>query len=396
MISSSSQIIGQKHLIGEDAPITKIIQNNTGDSFILYGNSGIGKTTIANYVASKLNKTTFKLNAAKSTKKEFEEVLFNYSNQDLLIVIDEIHRLDKIKQNLLLPYLEKQNISIIGTTTENPIYHLHSAFRSRVLIFDLVVPTNQELYDYLTNYNKVSYKNNLLDEKIIQNIISSSGGDIRKVNQYFEFIVKNYENEQLTDEILKTILKENIQFRFQQDEHYDLISAFQKSIRASDVNAALFYASKLLLSGDHDAFFRRLAVIAYEDIGLANPNLVTKVLNAIQLFKSIGMPEGQIILSNIIIELSLSPKSQTAYKAIKRSMDIVKKNPNIQMPDNIKQNRDENNYYNKDEAFYQNLLPKEIQKEEFVIFEGDSNYELKLKEQYEKLKNYKKGKNDKR
>ncbi|MFV0289141.1 MAG: AAA family ATPase [Mycoplasmatales bacterium] len=389
MLKKIEDIIGQDKLIKNNGPLKKMIDNNNFASFVLYGSSGIGKTTIANIIATYTKKTSFNLNAVKTTKKEFEEVLFNYQNQELLIIVDEVHRLDKIKQNLFLPYLEKENIMLIGTTTENPTYHLHSAFRSRVLIFPLEEINFQQLFDYLQKYNLVKFPQNILGEKVIQNIVLASGNDIRKSLQFFNFIVNNYPKKELTAEILQTILQANIRHQSKQDEHYDLISAFQKSIRASAVNAALFYLAKLLLIGNYEILFRRLAIIAYEDIGLANPSLVTKVLNAIELFKTIGMPEGRIILANIIIELALSPKSITAYQALDEAIADVKRYPNATIPLNIRQNQDENNKYSKEQAFYQNLLPQEVKNSEYVKFQTNSRYETKLYEQYEKLKKLK-------
>lgn len=389
MIKNLSQIIGQDKLVKNNGPLKRMIDNKSFESFILYGSSGLGKTTIANVIALYTQKTIFNLNAAKTAKKEFEDVLINYQNQELLLLVDEIHRLDKIKQNLLLPYLEKSNIMLIGTTTENPIHHLHSAFRSRVLLFELEEVSYEQLFDYLKNYNQEQFFNNILDENILQNIVLASGNDIRKSLQFFNFIINNYKNQELTEEILKTILQSNIRHRSNQEEYYDIISAFQKSIRASDVNAALFYLAKLLIIGEHDILLRRLAIIAYEDIGIANATLVTKVFNAIELFKTIGMPEGRIILANIIIELALSPKSITAYQALDQAIADVKKYPNATIPLNIRQNRDDNNQYFKEEVFYQNLLPKEVKNSEYIKLQNNSRYEAKLLEQYEKLKKLK-------
>lgn len=388
-INEKEHIIGQEHLFGSTGPIKRMLDNDSFTSFILYGPSGIGKTTIANFIANKVDRDVFNLNATKTSKAEFEKILKDYQNIDILIIIDEVHRLDKQKQNMFLPYLEKDNLIIIGTTTENPIYNLHNAFLSRVLLFETKSIKNEALFNFIKRLNETKYKQNILTNNTLNKIVTCSGNDIRKAKQYFEFIVTNYKDEELTEEIYKTIFKPNIKYEADGDRHYDLISAFQKSIRASDVNAALFYLAALLSSGDYDAILRRLSVIAYEDIGLANFNITNKVYNAIEVFKSLGMPEGRIILANIVIELALSPKSTTAYNSLDKAILDINENPNFSVPPNIRQNRDENNRYIKEECFYTSNLPDKYKYKEYLEFKGNSKYEETLKERYAQLKEQK-------
>ncbi len=395
MISDLNEVIGQEHLIGKNGPINKMLKNNNFYSFILYGPSGSGKTTLANYVAKESKKNLFNLNAVKTSKKELEEVLKSYQNSDVVILIDEIHRLDKGKQNLFLPYLEKENIILIGTTTENPTYYLNNAFRSRVLLFEYKSITNEVLFDFIKNYNLNKYDDNILEDYVIKSIVNVSNGDIRKSIKYFKFIVENYKNDELDQNVLHNILTYTVSFKSDGDEHYDLISAFQKSIRASDVNAAIYYLARLLSVGDHDILLRRMIVIVCEDIGLANSSLITKVYNATELFKKVGMPEGGMILANVVIEMALSNKSTTAYKAIKSAISDVEIYPNLEIPKNIVQNQELGYEYDRKKVFYQNNLPEELRYAKYVQLKTNSIHEKALKDNYEKLLKLKE-KNDKR
>ncbi len=395
MISSLNEVIGQEHLIGKNGPINKMLENNNFYSFILYGPSGSGKTTLASYVAKKSNKSVFNLNAVKTSKKELEEVLKSYQSSEVVILVDEIHRLDKAKQNLFLPFLEQENIILIGTTTENPTYYLNNAFRSRVLLFKYKSVNNDTLFNFIKSYNLKNYADNILEDYVVKSVVNVSGGDIRKTMKYFKFLVENYKNDELDRNVLNDVLTYTVSFKSDGDEHYDLISAFQKSIRASDVNAAIYYLARLLSVGDHDVLLRRLIVIACEDIGLANPTLITKVYNATELFKKIGMPEASMILSNVVIEMALSNKSTTAYKAINSALSDIEIYPNLEIPKNIVQNQEVGYEYDRTKVFYQNNLPEELRYAKYVDLKTNSASEKALKENYEKLIKLKE-KNDKK
>ncbi len=395
MISSLNEVIGQEHLIGLNGPINKMLENNNFYSFILYGPSGSGKTTLANYVARASDKSVFNLNAVKTSKKELEEVLKSYQNSEVVILVDEIHRLDKAKQNLFLPYLENENIILIGTTTENPTYYLNNAFRSRVLLFEYNSVDNDTLFNFIKAYNLKNYSDNILEDYVVKSIVNVSSGDIRKAMKYFKFLVENYKCEELNQNVLNDVLTYTVSFKSDGDEHYDLISAFQKSIRASDVNAAIYYLARLLSVGDHDVLLRRMIVIACEDIGLANSELINKVYNATELFKKVGMPEGGMILSNVVIEMALSNKSTTAYKAINSALSDVEIYPNLEIPKNIVQNQEIGYEYDRVKVFYQNNLPEELKYTTYVDLKTNSLNEKSLKENYDKLLKLKE-KNDKR
>lgn len=383
------EIIGQQHLLN-NGPIGKMLSNKNISSMVLYGQSGIGKTTLANYIIKDLTYTKFTINAVNTPINKIKEILENYGLDNLILLIDEIHRLDKTKQNLLLPYLEKINVIVIGTTTENPYYSFLQPLRSRFLFFELQPPKDEEIYYYLQKKNKNKYPQNILNNQVLKQIINASSGDLRKNIQYFEFLQKNYKNSEINDEVLKVLLQNN--HLYQEDEHFNYMSALQKSIRASDVNAALFYTAKLLIMGDYNVLTRRLIVIAYEDIGLANPALFNRISLGIDNFQKIGMPEGRIILANLIVELALSPKSQTAYQSLDKAIDLAKNNLQITIPPNIRQNQPQNNKYNQTTAFYQDNLPLELQGINFLEFNQKSKNEKLYQEQYEKIKKEKNAK----
>lgn len=386
-------IIGQQHLIDDNGPLNRMLKNENLHSFILYGKSGIGKTTLANTFGEESNHTVITLNGAKTTKTEFVEVLKTYNNSDVIILIDEIHRLDKAKQNLLLPYLEKENIVIIGTTTEDVHFSLIPPMLSRMLIFEMKDLNAEELEEYLKVRNKEDFSDNILDDEILKKIIQNADGDIRKGIKYFEFLAKNYTNEEISnvEAILDNIIVPNRYYNSEGKEHYDYVSAFQKSIRASDVNASVYYLMKLLNMGDYAGLLRRLIVIANEDIGLANPELVYAANDVVEAFNKIGMPEGGMLLTNYVIELALSPKSRLGYESSGKALKAVKERPNEEIPGHIKIDQVPELKYDKRKAFFTNNLPRRIKDREFVEISENTTYEKKLKKRKEYLDTLKSG-----
>lgn len=383
-------IIGQKHLIGELGPIKQMISNNTLQSFVLWGNSGIGKTTLAKAITNELKYSHYNLNAVTNNKKEIEEILKECNDYKNIIIIDEIHRLDKVKQNLLLPYLEKENIIVIGTTTENPMFTLNNALRSRLFMYKMEELSNNELINYLKQKNKEEHPQNILSEQILQYIINYSNDDLRKINKFFNFIVQNYQNEEITLEILNVLFNDNLTYSNNKDEIYNHLSALQKSIRASDVNASVYYLGKLLIFGEYEHLLRRLIVIANEDIGLANPPLMYNCNNVVDSFNKVGMPEGRMLLSNYVIELALSPKSNLGYSTINEVFNTIQLNPQLEVPDTIAVQDKNNNKYNREETFYRNNLPPKIKNKNFVKIRLNTNNEKKLAQRLDyinKLKN---------
>lgn len=277
---SLNDVIGQKHLVGENKVLFNMVKHKRIFSMILYGNPGIGKTTIALAIVKELNLEYKLLNATVNNKKDFDEAVKEAKEKNgLIILMDEIHRLNKDKQDLLLPYLESGLITLIGMTTANPYHSINTAIRSRCQIFELKPLTKD---DILEGINKVLIKNpEILIEEDAKNYIATlSNGDLRFAYNFLE-VAYACSKDIITIETLKTINdKPSIVIDKNDDGYYDTISALQKSIRGSDVNAALHYLAKLIVADDLDIILRRLSVIAYEDIGLANPSIGPK-MNAV-------------------------------------------------------------------------------------------------------------------
>lgn len=319
-----SEVIGQEHLIGKDKILTNLVKNKKIFSMILYGPPGTGKTSIANAITEELNVKHRFLNATFNNKKDFEIVFEEtkiYGN--IVLVVDEIHRLNKDKQDLLLPMLENGLITLIGLTTSNPYHKINPAIRSRCQIFELLPLTKEEITKGLKkackSLNDIKIKNDAL------NLISTmSNGDFRFALNLLEVAYYSTSDKNITIDIIKTI---NNKASNPMDEnetgHYDVLSAFQKSIRGSDVNAALHYLARLISSGDLDSIYRRMTVIAYEDIGLANPNMGVRVDACINACERLGLPEARIPLGDMVIDLCLAPKSNSGHVALDLALKDV-------------------------------------------------------------------------
>ena len=322
-------VIGQKHLIGKNKILTNLVSHKKLFSMILYGNPGIGKTSIAMAIVNELGVRYRMLNAVINNKKDFDVVVEEAKlYQGLVVIMDEIHRLNKDKQDLLLPYLESGLITLIGMTTSNPYHAINPAIRSRCQIFELHDLTDQDIEEAIYKViDSAILKNLKIDEDAISYLIQQSNHDLRYVYNLIE--VSYYGgSHHLTKKYLQSISgKSSIYIDKNGDKYYNAISALQKSIRGSDVHASLYYLGLLIEAEDMDIICRRLSVIVYEDIGLANPNLGPRVDAAIQAALRLGFPEARIPLSEIVIEMALSPKSNSAEMAIDRVLsDIHTKN----------------------------------------------------------------------
>ena len=340
------EVIGQNHLVGKNKIISNMIKNNYLQSLILYGKPGVGKTSLACAIVNSLNKKYRMLNATINNKKDFDIVVEEAKMYgEIVVIMDEIHRLNKDKQDLLLPYLESGIIILIGMTTANPFHSINPAIRSRCQIFELNSLTDK---DILLGLNRVIEKNYLKGIKISNeelNYISNIAcGDLRYAYNVLELAYFS-SNKKISLKLLKDLInKPNFFHDKDGDGYYDSISAFQKSIRGSDVDAALHYLARLIVAGDLDIIYRRMSVIAYEDIGLANPMMGVKVDAAIKTCERLGLPEAQIVLSNIVIELALSPKSNSAYMAISDALNDINKGNIDDVPKHLKTNSKEYKY----------------------------------------------------
>ena len=383
------EVIGQKHLLGENKILRNLVKNQKLFSMILYGKPGIGKTTVALALIGSLNLRYRLLNATINNKKDFDVIIEEakmYGN--MVVVMDEIHRLNKDKQDLLLPYLESGLITLIGMTTSNPYHKINPAIRSRCQIFELKELTADDINKAIHKVVEKNVLENLkIDEDSINLISRLSSGDLRSAYNLLEVAYYSTSDFNITVDVIKNINSKPVFFHDQnEDGYYDAISAFQKSIRGSDVNASLHYLARLIEAEDLDIIYRRMTVIAYEDIGLANPMMGVKVDAAINACERLGLPEAQIILANIVIELALSPKSNSAYLAVDSALNDIRLGNTGNVPNHIKTNSSDYLYpHNYPNHFVkQQYLPDNLKGKKYYFPNNNAN-EKKLKEIMTKL-----------
>lgn len=375
-----NDVYGQNHLIGEGKILTNLVKNKKLFSMIFYGNPGCGKTSIANALVNELNMPYRMLNAVINKKTDFDIVIEEAKmNGQMILIIDEIHRMNKDKQDILLPYLENGKIIMIGLTTSNPYHSINPAIRSRCQIFEVKSLKPEDIVKIL-----IKAKDNLegiqIDDNCLNIISSSSNGDVRSALNLLEMAYYSSTDHIITEDVLKSInAKPIIYIDKNDDNYYNSISALQKSIRGSDADAAVYYLGVLLEAQDLDIIFRRLSVIAYEDIGLANPSIGPKLDAAINAATRVGFPECIIPLSEIVIEMALSPKSNSAYLAIDKALTTIRTKNCGSVPKHIHTNSKDylypHNY--KNSWVKQQYLPDNIKNEKFY-FPKNNAYENNL------------------
>jgi len=409
------EVVGQSHIIGKDKLLYRAIMADKISSIIFYGPPGTGKTTLAKVIANTTKASFRQINATVAGKKDMEEVVEQAKNDMVMkstrtiLFIDEIHRFNKGQQDYLLPFVEDGTIILIGATTENPYFEVNGALISRSHIFELKPLTQNDLKELI---NRAVYDNDKgmgafnasITEEAVDFLADQGGGDARRVLNAIELgILTTTPDEDgkiviTLDVASECIQKRAVRFDKNGDNHYDTISAFIKSMRGSDPDAAVYYLAKMLYAGESVTFIsRRIMICASEDVGNADPNALVVAVNAAQAVERVGMPEAQIILSQAVTYVATAPKSNAACNAIFEATDAVKKYGDLKIPPHLqdahykgasklgrgevyKYSHDYKNHYCK-----QQYLPYELDGQEFYR-PGDMGYELKIKDHMARLK----------
>ena len=410
---SLDEVIGQEHLTGINGTIRKMLENDTLNSLIFWGPPGTGKTTLAEIIAEQSGRKFFKLNAISSGVKDVREIIEETKKQNLfsgkspILFIDEIHRFNKTQQDSLLHAVEKGWVILIGATTENPSFEVVAALLSRCQVYTLKSLSYEKLEELLKSalnqYNSEFQSNFKIKEN--EAFIQYSGGDARKLINGLEIVLNQFlkdKNKEITSEEILSVLQENmVLYDKNGEQHYDIISAFIKSIRGSDPNAAVYWLARMLAGGEDIKFIaRRMLISASEDIGLANPNALTVATQCFQAVNVIGNPEARIILSECAVYLAVSPKSNSSYLAINEALSFVKKTGNLPVPLHLRNaptklmkdmNYGKNYQYAHDykEGFVeQEFLPEEISGTKFYQPKQNATEQKILEELKKKWKKY--------
>ncbi|MEM7109938.1 MAG: replication-associated recombination protein A [Bacteroidota bacterium] len=337
--SSLDQLIGQEHLVGDQGILRKTIRSGIVPSMILWGPPGVGKTTIANIIANEIKSPFYTLSAVSAGVKDVREVIDKAKRQSKVILfIDEIHRFNKSQQDALLGAVEKGVITLIGATTENPSFEVNSALLSRCQVYMLKSLTEDNLMQLIEQalIADEKLKKKAVDIQEKKALFQISGGDARKLLNLLELVIDSIQTDQvtITDQLVKDIAQQRVAvYDKSGEQHYDIISAFIKSLRGSDPNAAVYYLARMIEGGEDVKFIaRRMVILASEDIGNANPTALVIATNTFQAVTVIGYPEARIILSQCATYLACSPKSNASYIAINKAQALVRETGDLQVP----------------------------------------------------------------
>lgn len=405
--TSIDEVYGQKHILSENKTLRKMIDKDKITSMVFFGPPGVGKSTVASIIAKKTKSEYIKLNAVLSNVSEIREAIKkaekNLANsKKTILFIDEIHRFNKSQQDALLPAVENGTIVLIGSTTQNPYFYLTNALLSRIMLFEFRNLEDSDIKEAILKAiedkrglggNDIAVENEAIDL-----IVKYSHGDVRKALTYLEaafFVTQIDETKEkltITEEVVKDVTSKQI-LNFDEDEHYNTISAFIKSVRGSDTNAAIYYLARMLESGEDPRYIaRRLCILASEDIGLAEPEAINIASSLINIIEFIGMPEGRIPLAEVTIYLSLCPKSNSAYKAIDLAIRDIRNGELYSIPNYLKDNNSASFDKKSEEEYkYPHDFPYHIVKQDYLEKGIKKNYynpvdigeERELKKVYE-------------
>lgn len=408
--STLDDIVGQKHILGEGKPLRKIIESNKIPNLIFYGPSGVGKTTLATYIAKKTNMTFKKLNGTTASTSDLKDIFKELDGfaglNGVLLYLDEIQYFNKKQQQTLLEYIENGKITLIASTTENPYFYVYNAILSRSTVFEFKPVPYEEVekavrraFSILADENGISVE---IDDKTVKTISVACGGDVRKAMNSAElsFLATDTVDgvKTITEETAKDLTQRSaMRYDREGDEHYDILSAYQKSMRGSDANAALHYLARLLIAGDLISACRRLMVCACEDVGLAYPNLIPIVKSCVDIAMSVGLPEARIPLADAVIMVCNAPKSNSGEMAIDKAMADIKagnvgsiprqlQNTHYDGEDN--QNKGQHYLYPHDYNHHyvvQQYLPDILKDRQYYTY-GDNKNEQAFKSYWEKIK----------
>ena len=380
--TSIDEVYGQKHILSENKTLRKMIDKDKITSMVFFGPPGVGKSTVASIIAKKTKSEYIKLNAVLSNVSEIREAIKkaekNLANsKKTILFIDEIHRFNKSQQDALLPAVENGTIVLIGSTTQNPYFYLTNALLSRIMLFEFRNLEDSDIKEAIlkatTDKRGIGENDIAVENEAIDLIVKYSHGDVRKALTYLEaafFVTQIDETKEkltITEEIVKDVTSKQI-LNFDEDEHYNTISAFIKSVRGSDTNAAIYYLARMLESGEDPRYIaRRLCILASEDIGLAEPEAINIASSLINIIEFIGMPEGRIPLAEVTIYLSLCPKSNSAYKAIDSAIRDIRNGELYSIPNYLKDNNSASfNKKSEEEYKYPHDFPYHIVKQDYL------------------------------
>lgn len=411
--SSIEHIVGQRHLLGENMALRNIIESGSLPNLIFYGPSGVGKTTLASIIAKNTNRKFHKLNGTSASTADIKAIVGELDTfaapNGILLYLDEIQYFNKKQQQTLLDYIENGEITLIASTTENPYFYIHGAILSRSTVFEFksitaedIIPAVERGFDFLEKEKSIKIE---VEEGVVKHIAYACGGDVRKAMNSVELsLLSTAEIEgvyTVTLEKAKQLTqKSSMKYDREGDEHYDILSAFQKSMRGSDPDAALHYLARLLEAGDMPSAVRRLMVCAAEDVGLAYPQIIPIVKSAVDMALMVGLPEARIPLADAVVLVATSPKSNSAYLAYDKAASDLRQGKSGPIPRQLQNKHFDGEDNNNKGQFYlyphdypdhyvrQQYLPDVLKNETYYI-PGDNKNEQSFKAYMDKIKNNK-------